>query len=131
MTPHRPSRRPLALAAVLAVLAAACGGQVPEAPTGSPAGAEIDAEGIAFSPATLVMPAGTPIHIVFRNRDEGVPHGLVIATRTSGVVPRELGRLEISTGPDEREFDLAPLPAGPYLFSCPVHPSMQIEVDVR
>jgi plastocyanin len=118
------------LAAIVAgLLAAGCAGSASPPASAGPA-LEIVAEGIAFSPAALRLPAATAIHVVLHNRDEGVPHGVLVTTRTSGVEPTRLGESGIVTGPAEFEFSITPLPAGPYLFSCPVHPDMQIEVDV-
>ena len=88
------------------------------------------AEGIAFTPAHIQLPAGQGFHLTFENRDSGIPHGLSLQTRTSGVPPTDLWTSEIEVGPNVREFDLPPLGAGPYLLICPVHPNMLIEVDV-
>ena len=88
------------------------------------------AEGIALEPERIQLPAGQGVHLTFENRDSGVPHGLSLQTRTSGVPPTDLWTSEIEVGPSVREFDLAPLAAGPYLLICPVHPNMQVEVDV-
>ncbi len=117
-----------AAGACLALALAGCGAAV--APGASPVGLVIVAENLAFDPAALKLPARTPIHVTFENRDAEVPHGIVVALRTSGVEPPELGRTEILTGIAETEFDLLPLEPGPYLFSCPIHPNMQVEVDV-
>ena len=88
------------------------------------------AEGIELAPARLQLPAGQGFHLTFENRDNGVPHGLRLQTRTSGVPPTDLWTSEIEVGPNVREVDLPPLAAGPYLLMCPVHPNMQVEVDV-
>ena len=88
------------------------------------------AENIAFTPARIQLPAGQGFHLTFENRDVGVPHGLSLQTRTSGVPPTDLWTSELEVGPNVREFDLPPLAAGPYQLMCPVHPTMQIEVDV-
>jgi plastocyanin len=90
----------------------------------------VTAENLEFTPERVELTAGQVVQVVFRNRDAGVPHGLVVATRTSGIPPREIASLEVLTGPAERTFELPALAAGPYLFSCPVHPTMQVEVDV-
>ena len=88
------------------------------------------AEGIAITPARLQLPAGQGVHLTFDNRDRGVPHGLSLQTRTSGVPPMEVWTSEIEPGPNVREFEVPPLAMGPYLLICPVHPAMQVEVDV-
>jgi plastocyanin len=88
------------------------------------------AEGIAFTPTTIALPAGQGFHLTFENRDSGVPHGLSLQTRTSGVPPKDLWTSEIQAGPSVTEYDIPALAAGPYLLMCPVHPNMQVEIDV-
>ena len=111
-------------AAVVLVLALAGCAAVPAEPV------TVVAEGIAFTPARVQLPAGQSVHLTFENRDNGVPHGLSLQTRTSGVPPTDLWTSKIEVGPNIRQFDLPPLAAGPYLLMCPVHPNMQVEVDV-
>ncbi len=120
-----------ARAAVLGAGLVACGGGGTLPASSAAQAVEIVAENVEFRPARLELPAETPVRVVLRNRDDGVPHGLTVSVRTSGVPPRDLGELPVATGPVDREFQLAPLSVGPYLFSCPVHPHMQVEVDVR
>jgi hypothetical protein len=88
------------------------------------------AQNVEFTPARIQLPAGQGFHLTFDNRDDGIPHGLSLQMRTSGVPPTDLWTSEIEPGPNVREFDLPPLAAGPYLLLCPVHPNMQVEVDV-
>lgn len=109
-----------ALVAVLALVGCAV---VPPPPV------TVVAENIAFTPARFQVPTAQPFHVSFENRDAGVPHGLSLRTRTSGVEPRELWASEIQSGPSRAEFDLPSLAPGPYVLMCPVHPNMQIEVD--
>ena len=120
-----PSRRhvPAVAALVLAVLLAGCAAVRPEPVT-------VVAEGIAFTPTTIALPAGQGFHLTFENRDSGVPHGLSLQTRTSGVPPKDLWTSEIQAGPSVTEYDIPALAAGPYLLMCPVHPNMQVEIDV-
>ena len=66
-------------AAVVLVLAVAGCAALPPAPV------TVVAENIAFTPARIQLPAGQGFHITFENRDNGVPHGLSLQTRTSGV----------------------------------------------
>ena len=47
-----------------------------------------------------------------------------------GVAPTDLWTSEIQTGPSRAEYDIPGLAAGPYLLMCPVHPNMQVQVDV-
>jgi plastocyanin len=124
--PRRASR--ISLVAGLALALTGCGADA--IPAASPTNIDIVAVNVAFEPTTLVLPAQTPIHVTFENRDVGVPHGIAIALRTSGVESPELGRSEIIVGEAQDGFDILPLAPGPYLFTCPVHPNMQIEVEV-
>jgi plastocyanin len=127
MASLRHPRSAKLLAVVLAL--AGCADSTTPTATAPPA-QTIVAENVAFEPTSLVWPAGQPVHVVFENRDDGVPHGLALSTRTSGIQPTELWSIEITEGPDRRELDVAPLTIGPYLLFCPVHPNMQIVVDV-
>lgn len=112
------------VSAALLVLAVAGCAALPAAPV------SVVAENIAFTPTRIRLPAGQGFHLAFENRDNGVPHSLSLQTRTSGVPPTDLWTSEIEVGPNRREFDLPPLAAGPYLLICPIHPNMQIAVDV-
>ena len=120
-----PSRRHVSalFALVIALALAGCAALPPEPVT-------VVAENIAFTPTTIALPAGQGFHLTFENRDDGVPHGLSLQTRTSGVEPTDLWTSEIQTGPRRAEYDIPALSAGPYLLMCPVHPNMQVEVDV-
>jgi plastocyanin len=118
-----PSLRHVSAAVALVLVLAGCAA-LPAGPV------RVVAEGMAFTPARIQLPAGQGFHLTFENRDNGVPHGLSLQTRTSGVPPTDLWTSEIEVGPNFREFDLPPLAAGPYLLMCPVHPNMQVEVDV-
>jgi plastocyanin len=125
--PRHASRSRLATAG-LALMLAGCGADA--IPAASPTNIDIVAVNVAFEPTTLVLPAQTPVHVTFENRDFGVPHGIAVALRTSGVESPELGRSETIVGVARAGFDIVPLAPGAYLFSCPVHPNMQIEVEV-
>ena len=118
-----PSLRHVSAVVVLVLALAGCAAMPADPVT-------VVAEGIAFTPARIQLPAGQEFHLMFENRDSGVPHGLSLQTRTSGVPPTDLWTSEIEVGPNVHEFDLPPLGAGPYLLICPVHPNMQVEIDV-
>jgi hypothetical protein len=118
-----PSPRHVSAVLVLALALAGCAVLPPEPVT-------LVAQDVAFTPTRIQLPAGQGFHLTFENRDDGIPHGLSLQTRTSGVPPAELWASEIEAGPNVREYDLPPLAAGPYLLMCPVHPNMQVEVDV-
>ena len=121
MPTHRHLRR--ALAVPLAAALAACA-LVPAEPV------TVVAENIEFTPKVIQLPAGQGFHLTLDNRDDGIPHGLSLQTRTSGVEPDELWTSQIQIGPTRAEYDLPALAAGPYLLICPVHPNMQVEVNV-
>ena len=103
-----PSRRcaPALSSLVLALVVAGCAALPPEPVT-------VVAENIAFTPASIQLPAGHTFHLTFENRDDGVPHGLSLQTRTSGVQPTDLWTAEIQTGPSRAEYDTPALAAGP------------------
>src|SRR5262245_1887583 len=120
-----PSRRhvPALPTFVLALILAGCAALPPEP-------VMVVAQDIAFMPTSIQLPAGQAFHLTFENRDDRVPHGLSLQTRTSGVQPKDLWSSEIQTGPSQTEYDMPALTAGPYLLICPVHPNMQVEIDV-
>jgi len=118
------------VAAVLAAVVGACGGGPAPSGSASPVTVTIAARGIVFVPARLDLPAGVPFTLVFDNQDAGIPHGLSLSTRTAGVPPQKVFDAEIFPGPDGRTYDIPGIKAGPYLFSCPVHPNMMVELDV-
>ena len=111
-------------AAFVLVLALAGCAALPLAPVA------VVAENVEFTPARIQLPAGQGFHLTFENRDNGVPHGLSLQTRTSGVPPTDLWTSELEVGSNVREFDLPALTVGPYLLICPIHPNMQVEIDV-
>ena len=121
MPTHRHLRR--ALAIPLAAALAACA-LVPGEPV------TVVAQNIDFTPKAIQLPAGQGFHLTLDNRDDGIPHGLSLQTQTSGVEPNELWTSQIQVGPTQAEYDLPALAAGPYLLICPVHPNMQVEVNV-
>jgi Cupredoxin-like domain len=87
------------------------------------------AENVDFAPKVIQVPAGQGFHLTLENRDDEIPHGLSLQTRTSGVEPDELWTSQIQIGPTRAEYDLPGLAAGPYLLICPVHPNMQVELN--
>ena len=112
-------------------LIVACDPAIPERTIPPTVDLRLTAEAIAFDAGWIDVPAGVAVTIDLDNRDVGVPHGMVLATRTSGVLPRELASSEIVTGPGHVLLRLPPLAPGPYLVMCPVHPIMQVEFDAR
>jgi hypothetical protein len=120
MPSHRHLR--LVLAVPLTAALAACALAPAEPVT-------VVARNIDFTPKVVQVPAGLGFNLTLENRDDGIPHGLNLQTRTSGVEPDDLWTSQIQIGPTRTEYDLPALAAGPYLLICPVHPNMQVELD--
>lgn len=131
--------RVLTLVAVLALTAAACGGdrdepvaQTGDSPTttaergdasGSAATLELRARGIAFDKTALRAGAGK-VSIRFENGDAGIQHNL----RVSGKGVDD--KTEIKEGPATQTLDLD-LEPGTYSYVCDVHPQqMRGELEV-
>ena len=119
-------RRGVVLTVALAGMALGC------TPEGDPidlplpgAGPTVVAEGIAFEPETLTIPAGVPTTITLENRDLDVPHAIAMAPPGGGEV---VVSSEVVVGPATTTLDVPPLVPGRYLFICTVHPTMTIGV---
>lgn len=87
-------------------------------PAGTPATTvELSAHSTAFDQARLEVPADQTFAIDFTNTDPA-PHNVAIhgngAVRTG----------EAFSGPGQRTYVFAGLPAGTYVFQCDVHPFM-------
>jgi plastocyanin len=96
---------------------AGAGGPPPTAP---PGGAVITAHDFAFDRATLVVPAGEPLSLLFENRDSA-PHNVRIYDDDPG---QPLFTGEIFAGQDSRTYDVPSIPAGSHRFRCDVHTEM-------
>ncbi len=135
MQPRRlaPFAACLALVALLGVAGCAPGVDSNAGPSagGAPDGPvlAVVAENVEFSPKRVQLPAGVAIHVTFRNLDSGIPHNVTLQPLRSGVVAPVLHESEVIVGPMVDAWDLEPLAPGPYLFSCSVHPNMQIEAE--
>jgi plastocyanin len=79
------------------------------------------AENIAWVETSLTAPAGAPFTLALDNRDDGVPHDVVIKDAGGA----EVFKTELVTGPAVVVYDVPALPAGQYSFVCTVHPNMQ------
>jgi plastocyanin len=126
------------LASVLlaSVLLAACGSQavptIPPLASGPPAveptpvggsqapGALIVALDIQFDPVELAVPAGELLTITLDNRDQGVPHDIVVRDANGS----DIAASAIITGPAQVQLAVGPLEPGSYPFVCTVHPNM-------
>jgi plastocyanin len=109
----------LMLLSAIAMLAAACQPGATALPSFSGPEATVSAVNIAFQPAEVTLPAGSPLRIVLDNRDAGVPHDIRISQGG-----REIATSPVVTGPGQTEVRFGPLPAGTYQFTCTIHPSM-------
>ena len=89
-----------------------------EAPSGPVV--ELSALNIQWEQPTLSAPADTAFTIHFNNKDQGVPHDVVI--KDAGGM--EMFRGELVTGPKEVDYQVPALAAGTYQFICSVHPNM-------
>jgi plastocyanin len=83
---------------------------------------EVRAAGFAYSPTSLSTKTGTAFAVELRNDDAGVLHGFTIGTSTTST---PLFSAPIITGKAREAFTVPALPAGTYVFYCPVHPSMK------
>jgi plastocyanin len=119
------TRRLSALALVLAALAltaAACASGSPSTEPSYPADAVIiSADNMTFSTDQLIVPAGKPFTLVFKNK-EAVPHNVAITTEADGkgTVLFRFDPITAKTG----VYDVPAIAAGTYFFRCDVHPSM-------
>ena len=112
----------LALAAVLAACSGAtAAAPTPAAPAGDPAGdaVTIVAKDMKFSPAAVVVKAGTAFDLVFDNQ-EGAPHNIAISSASGASVFK--GEIVSSA---KVTYAIPALPAGTYGFICEVHPDMK------
>jgi len=113
-------------AAWLAV--AACSNEV--IPPVGPIDMTIVAEGIAYDPPGVVVPAGAPLRITLDNRDVDVPHNVQLLAGPGFTTV--LAKSEIVIGPaTTRLMFLQGLVPGNYRFGCEVHPNMTSELTVR
>ncbi|MEX2588444.1 MAG: cupredoxin domain-containing protein [Actinomycetota bacterium] len=82
---------------------------------------EIAADNLQFDKDELNIPADTPFILRFENQ-EAQPHNVTILEEegASEAVFRE----DFFPGPEVREWEVEPIPAGEYYFLCDVHPNM-------
>ena len=102
----------------LALALVACGSGGQPTPAGTPAATvQLTAHNAAFNVNSLQVPADVTFAIDFDNTD-AIPHNVSIQG-TGGVRTGET-----FSGPGERTYVFAALPAGTYTFHCDVHPNM-------
>lgn len=115
------SRRVLALGAVLAVGAAACGDTTapesaePDEPASSTA--TIVADDIAFDTTELDATVGDALTITYDNREDGIAHNLHVEGTAGGDA-----KTDIEEGPTTQTIDVSFAEAGEFEYFCDVHP---------
>jgi plastocyanin len=91
------------------------------APSAAPdADVVVVAENVNWVETALSAPADAPFTMALDNRDDGIPHDVVIKDAGGAVV----FKTELVTGPAVVVYDVPALPAGQYSFVCTVHPNM-------
>ena len=109
---------------VLAAVTAACSSASanPSAPAGSvhPNAPVVIAQGNAFSPATVTVPADKAFSLTLDNKD-GAPHNVSIYTDSGASKSISAGEIVSSTTTTQQVPALA---KGTYFFRCDVHHEM-------
>ncbi|HZD79089.1 MAG TPA: cupredoxin domain-containing protein [Actinomycetota bacterium] len=97
---------------------------------GSAATLHLVAKDIAFDQTKLSAPAGKGFTIAFDNQDAGLQHNVqIFDNKDFSGDPVFDG--ELTTGPEQIDYEVPALDAGTYYFRCVVHPSqMTGELDV-
>ena len=114
-------RFPAALALLVAVALAGCGGAATPPPTYPPGAIVITAQDRTFDTDQLLVPAGTAFSLVLVNKDSD-SHNIAIRTKQGfdGDVVFRHDPVANST----IVLQVGPIPAGTYYFMCEVHPTM-------
>jgi plastocyanin len=91
------------------------------APSAAPdADVVVVAENVTWVETALTAPADAPFTLALDNRDNGIPHDVVVKDAGGTVV----FKTDLVTGPAVVVYDVPALPAGQYSFVCTVHPNM-------
>jgi plastocyanin len=90
-------------------------------PSDDSGSADVHAAGFAFTPRSLTAAANTPLSVEFFNDDAGVRHGFNVATSATATPSFSA---PIIAGVSREKLTIPALPAGTYVFYCPIHPSM-------
>lgn len=95
-----------------------------------PAVPEISATtAVSFDTGKLVVPAGRPFDLVFKNNQAGVPHNVQIDDSSARTTTLFNG--EHITGVAEITYHVPAIPEGDYYFLCEVHPNMNGTLQSR
>ena len=111
----------LATVALAALAACSGGGSAASATPPADADASITAQGNAFEPRAVEIPAGQPFELFFKNLD-GQPHNVAIYRDSSASQSLFVGE-NVTDG--VVTYEVPALPAGDWFFRCDVHPDMQ------
>lgn len=115
------TRRILALGAVLALGASACGdtdsSDSSESAEPSSNGVTLVADDIAFDVTSLDATVGEALSITFDNRENGIAHNLHVEGTTGGDA-----KTDIEEGPTTQTLDVSFDEAGEFDYFCDVHP---------
>ena len=79
---------------------------------------------IAFDRASISVPAGTQVTVVFTNNDPSVLHDF-------GVTIPPVNRTQTCSGPCSDLITFNSGPAGTYSFNCSIHPDMEGTFSVQ
>jgi plastocyanin len=82
---------------------------------------DLTAQGFAFNPNTITVPAGADVTINFVNKDSA-PHNFAAYTDSSATTPIYVGK--VITGTSITYNFKAPASVGNYFFRCDIHPNM-------
>lgn len=135
--PSRAFLKPLILVLLSLSAVAACAETSASAPAtvgsaSAPAGPAttltITAKDIAYAPAQMSAPAGSPLQIRFDNQDAGVPHNLGLYGDAG--FSTKLYESAIKSGPAVEDITIPGLVPGTYQFRCTVHPNMTATLTV-
>jgi len=91
-------------------------------PSAAPVDADvvITAQGIAWTTPSVTAPAGKAFKLALDNKDNGLPHDIVIKDQAGA----QVFKTDVVTGPKVQVFDVPALPAGSYPFVCSIHSNM-------
>lgn len=111
----------LGTATLVAALAACSGGGAAASVSPPPeADVTVTAQGNAFDPKEISIPASQPFGLFFRNLD-GVPHNVAVYTDSTAAEDVFVGEIITDAA---TLYDVPAIEPGMYAFRCDVHPEM-------
>ena len=94
----------------------------------APSAVTVTAQGLAFNPTSISLPAGQASTITFDNQDSGIPHNIDIFTDTTYTT--SLFKGDLVTGVASADYQVPALDPGTYAFRCDVHTNMTGTITV-